>query len=70
MTYKDVVVWIRILTVLSLVVEDYLMRALHPASKVIYTKFDIRMSLLRIDYYQKVIRNLQSERHYSYSQAL
>ena len=67
---KDVVMWITTPTVYSLVVEDYLMKAIHHASRVIYTKFETKLNLLKKDYYQRVIGTLETEHHYSYSQAL
>ena len=69
-TYRDVIIWITTPTVQSLAVEEYLMHAIHPASLVIYIKFSIGLNLLKKDYYQRVIRTLRTEHHYSYSQAL
>ena len=46
-TYKDVVIWITTPTVHSLAVEEYLMQAIHPTSRVIYTKFETKLNLLK-----------------------
>ena len=66
----DVVLWITMPTVHPFAVEDFSKQSLYPASNIIYTKLETKLTLLKQNYYHKVIKTLQSEHHYSYSQAL
>ena len=50
--------------------EDLLSQSLSPVSSIIYSKFATKLHLLKQEYYQKIIKTLQYEHHYSYSQAL